>query len=140
MTNKKQPIPDSTRERILASKREKLFRSLAVINVTAKIQQIAYFDSIKETNFSKPKIKSKSNQLEKFSLDIITSIGDAVALKKEFEEYMEYEHFTELYGLLKMLLFIDTNSIRNLSKVLKGEITPATEDDLREIVKEDKND
>lgn len=133
----KSKIPDSTRESIISRKREKLFRSLAVIHVTAKIQQIAYFDAIKETNFAKPKIKSKANQIEKFSLDIITSIGDAVTLKKEFEDYMEYEHFTELYDLLKMLLFIDTDSIRNLAKVLKGEITPATEEELRQIVKEE---
>ena len=101
-------------EDIIAQRREKLFRTLATIHVLAKIIQIGYFDAIKGTNFSSPKIRSKSDQIYKFSEDIIKSLGDAVRLKQETEEFMEYEHFTELYELLKVLVFTNTDIVREL--------------------------
>ncbi len=102
-------------------KREKLFRNLALIHSLSKIILIAYQDSLKGTNFSKPQIKSKSDHISKLSEDIIKSIGDAVRLKEEMEEYMEYDHFTEVYELLTILVFLDTDSIRSMTKVLAEE-------------------
>lgn len=134
MKHSSQVITEQQRTNIIEKKREKLFRSLALIHVSAKLQQIAYFDSVKETNFRNLKIKAKSNQIEKFSLDIIKSLGDEIKLKKEHEEHMEYEHFTELFELCTMLFFIYTDSIKNLSKVLRGEITPATEEELNQVL------
>lgn len=134
MIHKSEAVQNQLREKLIAEKKERLFRSLAVIHTTAKIQQIAYYDSIKETSFRSPKIKAKSDLLMKHTDDILKSLGDAVKLKEEFADYMEYEHFTELYELLRMLLFIDTESIRNISKLLKGEIKAATEGELREII------
>lgn len=107
-----------TKEQLIEIKKEKLFRSLAVIHVTAKIQEIAYYHAIKDTNYRNPKIKAKADQLKKHSEDIIKSIGDAVKLKEEQKEYMEFEHFTAVYDLLTKLLFIDTQSIKNLTEVL----------------------
>ncbi|MDM1294274.1 hypothetical protein HX021_08180 [Sphingobacterium sp. N143] len=102
-------------------KREKLFRNLALIHSLAKVILIAYQDSLKGTNFTKPQIKAKSDQISKLSEDIIKSIGDAVRLKSEMEEYMEYEHFTEVYELLTILVFLDTDSIRSMTTVLTEE-------------------
>lgn len=123
-----------TKEKLLNKKREELFRSLAVIHVTAKIQDIAYVHAIQGSNFRNPKIKAKADQLRKHSEDIIKSLGDAVRLKEEHADYMEYDHFTEVYQLLTKLLFIDTQSIRKLTKVLNGEITEASEEESLEIM------
>lgn len=105
-------------EDIIAQRREKLFRTLATIHVLAKIIQIGYFDAIKGTNFSSPKIRSKADQIHKFSEDIIKSLGDAVRLKKDTEEFMEYEHFAEVYELLKVLVFTDTRIVRSFLEKL----------------------
>lgn len=130
MVHKSELLAEQQRKKILEEKREKLFRSLAVIHSLSKVIQIAYYDAIKDSSFRSPKIKSKSDQINKFSEDIIKSLGDAVRLKSDFEEYMEYEHFTEIYECLRMLLFIDTESIRNISKLLRGEIKKTTEEEI----------
>lgn len=134
MVHKADLVNQQLKEKLINQKKEKLFRSLAVINVCAKLQKISYYHSVKDTNFSKPKIKAKADQIEKFSEDIITSLGDAVRLKEEFADYMEYEHFTELYELATMLFFIDTESIKNIAKLLRGEIKQTTEGEFRELI------
>ena len=106
---------------LLEQKRENLFRDLATIHVLGKIIQIGYYSSIKGTNFLKPQIASKGDQIYKLSEDIIKSLGEAVRLKEDKAEYMEYEHFTEVYELIKSLVFLDTQSISNLTKVIQEE-------------------
>lgn len=105
----------------LEIKRENLFRDLATIHVLGKLIQIGYYSSIKGTNFLKPRIASKGDQIYKLSEDIINSLGEAVRLKEDKAEYMEYEHFTEVYELIKSLVFLDTQSISNLTKVIQEE-------------------
>lgn len=114
-------LTDEAREAIIEKKKKALFIDLALIHSLSHIQQIAYFNSIKGTNFRKPKIKSKADQISKFSEDIIKSIGDAITLREDMAEYMEYEHFTELYELMKHLVFMETASIKNLTKILENE-------------------
>ena len=106
------------RPMMIHEKRENLFMDLALIHSLSKIIQISYYNTLKGTNFSKPKIKSKANQIENLSEDIIKSIGDAVRLKEDMADYMEYEHFTEVYELLKTLVFKDTEFIKELTKLI----------------------
>lgn len=106
---------------LLEQKRDNLFRDLATIHVLGKIIQIGYYSSIKGTNFLKPQIASKGDQIYKLSEDIIKSLGEAVRLKEDKAEYMEYEHFTEVYELIKSLVFLDTQSISNLTKAIQEE-------------------
>ncbi|MGM1427928.1 hypothetical protein ACS126_01630 [Sphingobacterium lactis] len=101
---------------ILEKKKLALFQDLATIHILGKIIQIGYFNTIKGTNFSNPKIKVKADQIHKLSEDIIKSIGESIRLKDEMAEYMEYEHFIEVYELIKSLVFLDTDSIRKLQK------------------------
>lgn len=101
---------------ILEKKKLALFQDLATIHILGKIIQIGYFNTIKGTNFSNPKIKVKADQIHKLSKDIIKSIGESIRLKDEMAEYMEYEHFIEVYELIKSLVFLDTDSIRKLQK------------------------
>lgn len=114
-------MTDQAREDLLTKKRESLFRDLALIHSLAHIQQIAYYNTVKGSNFRKPKIKSKADQISKFSEDIIKSIGDAVTLREDMAEYMEYEHFTEVYELMRHVIFMDTESIRQIIKAFENE-------------------
>lgn len=136
MNHKADLLAAQQKERILADKREKLFRSLATIHSLSKVIQIAYFDAIKGTNFSSPKIKSKSDQIYKFSEDIINSLGDAVRLKEDHAEFMEYEHFAEVYECLKVLIFIDTQSIRNITSLINGELQKITEQECQKLIEQ----
>ncbi|OYD42322.1 hypothetical protein [Sphingobacterium cellulitidis] len=106
---------------LLEKKKLALFQDLATIHILGKIIQIGYYSSIKGTNFLKPQIASKGDQIHKLSEDIIKSLGEAVRLKEDKAEYMEYEHFTEVYELIKSLVFLDTQSISNLTKVIQEE-------------------
>lgn len=106
---------------LLEQKRDNLFRDLATIHILGKIIKIGYYSSIKGTNLLKPQIASKGDQIHKLSEDIIKSLGEAVRLKEDKAEYMEYEHFTEVYELIKSLVFLDTQSISNLTKVIQEE-------------------
>lgn len=122
MQHKNALLAQQEKERILAVKREKLFRSLATIHSLSKVIQIAYIDAIQGTNFRSSKIKSKADQINKFSEDIIKSLGDAVRLKEEHADFMENEHFAEVYECLKVLIFIDTQSIINITSMINGEL------------------
>lgn len=106
---------------LLEKKKLALFQDLATIHILGKIIQIGYYSSIKGTNFLKPQIASKGDRIHKLSEDIIKSLGEAVRLKEDKAEYMEYEHFTEVYELIKSLVFLDTQSISNLTKVIQEE-------------------
>lgn len=120
MVHKSDDLAEQIRQNLLRQKRENLFRTLATIHVLSKIIQVGYFDAIKDTNFRSPKIKAKADQIHKFSEDIIKSLGDAVRLKDEHADFMEYEHFTELYDLLKMIVFMDTDLVKQtLSNILE---------------------
>ena len=136
MQHKSDLLAEQQRKAILDAKREKLFISLATIHSLSKVMQVAYFDAIKGTNFTNPKIKSKSDQISKFSDDIIKSLGDAVRLKDEYADYMDYEHFAEVYECLKLMLFIDTESIRNITKLISGELRKVSEQEAKEILKD----
>lgn len=139
MHHKSDLLAEQQRKVILEAKREKLFKSLATIHSLSKVIQVAYFDAIKGTNFTNPKIKSKSDQISKFSEDIINSLGDAVRLKDEYADYMEYEHFTEIYECLKLMLFIDTESIRNITKLISGELRKISEQEAKQIIENGSN-
>lgn len=134
MKTKGELLAEQQKQQIIADKREKIFRSLATIHSLSKVIQIAYFDAIKGTNFSSPKIKSKSDQIHKFSEDIINSLGDSVRLKEEHAEFMEYEHFAEVYECLKVLIFIDTQSIRNITSMINGELKKITEEECKKLL------
>lgn len=136
MKTKGEILAEQQKQRIIADKREKLFRSLATIHSLSKVIQIAYFDAIKGTNFNNPKIKYKSDQIHKFSEDILNSLGDAVRLKEDHADFMEYEHFAEVYECLKVLIFIDTQSIRNITSMINGELKKITEQECQEIIKQ----
>ena len=111
-------IPLPSRQSVIDRKREDLFRNLALIHSLARVIQIAYFSAVKDTNFRKPKIKAKSDLIHKYSEDIIKSLGDAIRLKEDTQDFMEYEHFTEVYELLKGLVFRDTDVVKEISKLL----------------------
>ena len=112
---------EQVRQKMLEQKREKLFRNLALIHALSHIMQIAYYDSIKDSNFRNPKIKAKADLLKKHSEDIIKSLGEGVRLKEEAEDFMLYEHNVEVYELLRSLVFTQTDVIIAISKLLDGD-------------------
>ena len=114
---------EQLKQNIIEQKREKLFRNLALIHSLSKIIEIAYFDSIKDTNFRNPKIKAKADMLHRHSEDIIKSLGDAVKLKEDMSDFMEYDHFVEVFELLRMLVFVGTDTIKVFQNVLNGSVT-----------------